>query len=116
MENKALSVVKGWVWQRNDVFSVDGRFLGACLCREEASRGEAGGGEEAQVSAGQEGGGGRAEHGGVPWEVTSLQRCAPAGGLYPMGKGSLQEGMAPLDHSISTQRVPGGLAQTFPLT
>ena len=42
--------------------------------------------------------------GGVPWEVTSLQRCAPAGGLYPMGKGSLQEGMAPLDHSISTQR------------
>ena len=61
MENKALSVVKGWVWQRNDVFSVDGQFLGARLCREEASRGEAGGGEEAQVSAGQEGGGGRAE-------------------------------------------------------
>lgn len=47
------------VWQRNDVFSVDGWFLGVCLCRREASRGEAGGGEEAQVSAGQEGGGRR---------------------------------------------------------
>lgn len=23
--------------------------------------------------------------GGVPWEVTSLQRCAQAGGRYPMG-------------------------------
>ena len=42
--------------------------------------------------------------GGVLWKVTSLQRCAQAGGLYPMGKGSLQEGTAPLDHSISTQR------------
>lgn len=74
MENKALSVVKGWMWQRNDVFSVDGRFLGACLCREEASRGEAGGGEEVQVSAGQEGAGGRAEQlvHSHPWEpVTS---------------------------------------------
>lgn len=74
MENAAWPVVKGWVWQRNDVFSVDEWFSGTCLCRREASRREAGGGEEVQVSAGQEGAGGRAEQlvHSQPWEpVTS---------------------------------------------
>ena len=74
MENAAWPVVKGWVWQRNDVFSVDEWFLGTCLCSREASKREAGGGEEVQVSAGQEGGGGRAEQlvHSHPWEpVTS---------------------------------------------
>lgn len=48
---------------------------------------------------------------GVPWEVTSLQHCAPAGDLYPWAKGASRRAWHPwISPSAHRKRTAAGMA------
>ena len=113
------------VWQRNDIFSVDGWFLGLCLCRREASRGEAGGAEEVQVSAGQEGEVGGECRRAWPREKSRFElEASGKGGWKLLAGGHLETWrnaflgrswkLRPLPHTSPYTSLPSGCSWLYP--